>query len=64
MKVSNETEFILTQEEVSDILLDHMRTQRKLPIIAHNEIRTRFLYSPSDDVYKFTVMLEKGSIDE
>jgi hypothetical protein len=67
MKISKEAEFILTQEEVSEILLDHMMIQGKLPEIdkeSYSEVRTRFLYSPSEDVYKFTAMLEKGSIDE
>lgn len=66
MKVSKEAQFTLTEEELSRIVLKHMRDDGQLPEMEFHfeNTRTSIMYSQSQDVYKFDVTMEKGTVDE
>lgn len=66
MKVSKEVQFTLTEEEICAIVLKHMKDDGQLPEMEFpfEKTRTSIMYSQPNDVYKFEVIMEKGTVDE
>jgi len=65
MKVSKEVQFTLTEEELSRIVLKHMEEEGQLPEMESpfEKTRTSLMYSSQNDVYKFEITMEKGTVD-
>jgi len=66
MKVSKDIGIVLTEEELSRIVLNHLRKEGELPEMegtSFDKVRTQIRYR-DDELYEFRVTLEKGSVDE
>jgi len=61
MKVLNEFTFTLTEEEVCEIIFNHMKETHEIPKEEGNTTRTSIKYKEEDDKYVFNVTIHNSN---